>query len=109
MIKTNIAENTYSLTKSGLKIKIQEGSIRKGADEIMIMRNCGVCADAGHAYKLAAGVIMCQVSQKFMSDTETCAYDLEDLRRKRKEARHRADRLDALYKAAAWTNTKEEV
>jgi len=39
------------------------------------MRNCGVCADAGHAYKLATGIIMCQVSQKFMSDYEACAYD----------------------------------
>lgn len=49
---------------------------REDIPDFIISRNCGVCADAGHAYKLATGIIMCQVSQKFMSDTETCVYDL---------------------------------
>lgn len=70
------------------------------------MLTCNQCVENGFAYKVLHDMVLCPVAQTSMCVTQSCTYSLQDLARKRKEARHRADRLDALCQAAAWINAE---
>ena len=73
------------------------------------MLTCNQCVENGFAYKVLHDMVLCPVAQTSMCVTQNCGYSLQDIGRKRKEARHRADRLDALYTARAKAEKEEEV
>lgn len=64
------------------------------------MLTCNQCVENGFAYGVLHDMVLCPVAQTSMCVTQSCAYSLQDLGRKRKEAKERATRLENLFQTA---------